>query len=118
MRVKLDENLAPLLTVLFIDAGHDAETVLAESLQGAEDEKIFQVCQEEHRCLVTMDLDFANPLRFPPSNTPGIIVLRPPRPILPLIKTTVEKLLTALSERNISGKLWIVEHNRIREYVQ
>lgn len=116
MRFKLDENLDPRLALLFEQAGHDAETVLSESLSGAIDDVIFQACKAEGRCLVTLDLDFSNPLHYPPSPMSGIIVLRPARPILPLIRAAIASLLLALASQNVQGKLWIVEPGRIREY--
>jgi predicted nuclease of predicted toxin-antitoxin system len=116
LRFKLDENIDPRLASLFAQAGHDAETVLGEALLGATDDAIFQACQNEARCLVTLDLDFSNPLRFSPLRTSGIIVLRPVRPILPLLQVIVKSLLIALNTRSAQGKLWIVEPGRIREY--
>jgi hypothetical protein len=47
--------------------------------------------------LITLDTDFANPMRHPPGATPGIAVLRLPEPITPaLIDTAVAVLLAEL----------------------
>jgi predicted nuclease of predicted toxin-antitoxin system len=118
LKFKLDENLDPRLVVIFEQAGHEASTVLSEAISGAPDETVFGVCQHEGRCLVTLDLDFSNPLRFPPAGTEGIVVLRPMRPVLPLIQATLASFLPALADRPVQGKLWIVEPGRIREYAQ
>ena len=37
------------------DSGHDAQTVLQESLSGATDRQIYDACRRERRCLVTLD---------------------------------------------------------------
>ncbi|MCE5230373.1 DUF5615 family PIN-like protein [bacterium] len=116
MKFKLDENLDPRLVTIFEAADHDASTVLSEAISGADDDAIYRICRAEGRCLVTLDLDFSNPLRFPPALTAGIVVLRPYRSILPLIQTSVASLLDALKARSIDGKLWIVEPGRIREF--
>jgi predicted nuclease of predicted toxin-antitoxin system len=64
MRLKLDENLDVRLAPWLASMGHDVETVRSEVLSGAPDEEIFTVAAREERCLVTLDLDFSDPLRF------------------------------------------------------
>ncbi len=71
MRFKLDENLGSRCLGLLREAGHDVETVDSEGLSGADDRKIYDVCGVEQRCLLTLDLDFADVLRFPPHATEG-----------------------------------------------
>lgn len=80
MRLKLDENLDVGLAVWLELRGHDAKTVRDEQMSGASDEQVFAAAMAENRCLVTLDLDFSDPLRFPPSKAAGTIVLRCPYP--------------------------------------
>ena len=49
------------------ERGHDVSTVPEEELCGAEDQAVFVAASEEQRTLVTLDLDFSNPIRFPPT---------------------------------------------------
>jgi hypothetical protein len=65
-----------------------------------------------------LDLDFANVLRFPPSQHAGVVVLRLPHPIeLGAIHDRTRVLLEAVErEGQSTGRLWIVEQDRIREY--
>lgn len=81
MIAKLDENLRVQAIELFQKAGYDIETVVGEDLGGASDEDLTAVCGAEGRILITLDLDFANVLRFPPSCHAGIVVLRLPHPV-------------------------------------
>lgn len=67
MRVKLDENLGVRGADLFRSAGHSVATVAEERLCAATDQQIAAACQSERRCLVTLDMDFANPLLFRPA---------------------------------------------------
>jgi predicted nuclease of predicted toxin-antitoxin system len=60
MRFKVDENLPRDACELLIRAGHDAISVGQQGLWGAEDARIYEVCQAERRALVTLDVDFAN----------------------------------------------------------
>ena len=64
MKFKLDENLGHGFQAVFQNVGHDIATVLSEDLSGATDEQIFEICCSEERCLITLDLDFADPVRF------------------------------------------------------
>ncbi len=115
LRFKLDENFSPSLTLLFQQTGYNAESVLEEELSGSPDESIYHVCLKERRCLVTLDLDFANILRFPAENTPGIIVVRPNRPItLGIMSDMILLLLKALNENDPTNCLWILEPHQLR----
>jgi predicted nuclease of predicted toxin-antitoxin system len=78
MKFKLDECLNVRLATLFSDAGHDVQTVYQEKLSGAPDERVYSVCLQEERILLTQDMDFSNPLRFSPLPSQGIIVVRNP----------------------------------------
>jgi predicted nuclease of predicted toxin-antitoxin system len=117
MLIKLDENLGERGRQLFVDAGHEVSTVKDEGLEGAEDAVVIDACRAEGRCLVTLDLDFSNPFRFPPEQQAGIAVIRLPHRISPTdLYAAVAGLITALGRDPIAGKLWIVERHRIRIY--
>jgi len=46
---KLDENLSPSLAALFATAGHEAHSVVQQSLGGQSDAGVIDVCRQEHR---------------------------------------------------------------------
>jgi predicted nuclease of predicted toxin-antitoxin system len=75
LKFKLDENLGSRCAQLFVEAGHDCSTVLSQGPSGSGDSALIIHCRAEGRTLVTLDLDFANPLLFKPSATHGIAVL-------------------------------------------
>jgi predicted nuclease of predicted toxin-antitoxin system len=114
--MKLDENFDRRLVSLLETEGHDVDTVPAEGLSGADDDAIYAACQGAERALVTLDLDFSNPFRFPPGDTEGILVVRPPRAVLPAIRATLATVLPQLKVLPLKGTLWIVEPGRIRIY--
>ncbi len=75
----------------------------------------YDSCCAEQRCLVTLDLDFADVTRFPPGQTAGVAVMRVPRnPSLPLLEDLVRQFLQAVDTMPVSGHLWIIEAGRIR----
>jgi len=117
MKLKLDENLGRQVAELFRIHGHDVRTVPEEQLCAATDENLIQACRAEERCLVSLDLDFGNPLLFKPDQFAGIAVLRPPRKPSPDdLLETVGTLINALTREDPVRKLWIVQKGRIRVY--
>ncbi len=115
MRFKLDENFGARTQHLFREAGHDVSTVREQALQGATDQHLYDVCCDEERCLVTLDLDFANIFRFPPDMGFGIAVIRLPRDAsLSALEGVIAQFLRALEQMAIENELWIIEVGRIR----
>lgn len=60
MKFKLDENLPVEAAALLREAGHDALTILDQQMGGQTDDEIIQVCTQEKRALITLDLDFSD----------------------------------------------------------
>jgi len=118
MRLKLDENIDARLAALLLASGHDALTVREQDLRGTGDIDLYYICRSKNRALVTLDLDFSNILRYPPENTPGIIVLRGPDDRFPTVRVLVETLVNALVNESPSQRLWIVEVGRVRIHEQ
>lgn len=95
-------------------AGHDAVSAVAQNLQGAADPRVMEVCREEGRALVTLDVDFADIRTYPPQEYSGIIVLRLRQLDIATIRTTVTRLVPLLESRPVSKSLWIVDHHKVR----
>jgi predicted nuclease of predicted toxin-antitoxin system len=112
MRLKLDENLDVSLAVWLESLGHDAETIRDEQMSGASDEQVFAAAAAEDRCLVTLDLDFSDPIRFPPVT--GTIVLRVPVPSMAMIRRLLQQAIVHAADESPTGQIWIVEAGRIR----
>ncbi len=60
MKFKIDENLPREVAQLLADEAHDAVTVNDEGLKGSLDTKLAEICQDEGRILVTLDMGFAD----------------------------------------------------------
>ncbi|HIJ83833.1 MAG: uncharacterized protein HW380_211 [Magnetococcales bacterium] len=114
MKFKVDENLPAEVTALLQNAGHDAFSVQDQAMGGANDGKVFQICREEQRILVTLDLDFANMQAYPPSEGRGIVVLRLAWQDKVTVMEAMQHLLPILASESPDRRLWIVEEERIR----
>lgn len=114
-KIKLDENFPPDFVSLFQTNLIDASSVHHQNISGSQDNYVFKICKEESRVLVTFDLDFANILRYPADDTAGIIVCRLRKKInLDYIRELSIMLVKVISEHELSGKLFIVEDNKVR----
>ncbi len=117
MNFKLDENLGQAVADALRAAAHDVITVGEEELQGASDRRVLDAAHREARCLVTLDLEFGNPLLFHPASYSGIVVIRlPARATQAALRHAVRTLVQAAPARPVAGKLWIVHRDQIREY--
>lgn len=112
MKFKIDQNLPIEAVDLLAAAGHDAMTVYQQTLGGAPDEHIVEVCKD--RILVTADLYLSDIRRYPPSQAPGYMVLRSPRQSKQALLDLLAKAIPMLARRPIMGRLWIVEPERLR----
>jgi predicted nuclease of predicted toxin-antitoxin system len=116
MKIKLDENLDVRLADLFVKVGHDVSTVHEQGLGGQPDQRIFDVCHNEKRILISQDMDFSNVLRFPPDKAYGIVVIKSRDQLLPTTRRLLRAVLALLDDESPAGALWIVEDRRIRIY--
>jgi predicted nuclease of predicted toxin-antitoxin system len=114
MKFKLDENLPEEAAVLLRYAGHDAHTVREEHLTGSPDSRVAAVSRAEERIRLTCDMDFSNILQYPPTDYPGIVVLRLARQDRDSILAIIPRILELLQTESVRERLWIVDERRTR----
>ena len=119
MKVKLDENLGSLGSQFLRTHGIDVLTVADQGLLTSPDDRILGACVSEGRCLVTLDLDFSNPLQYRPGDYAGIVVVRiPGRLRLQELERALALVVEASKASDVRGRLWIAEVDRLREHLE
>ena len=114
MLFKTDENLPTEITDLLKTNGHDTLSVPDQQMAGQPDVRVAQVCQNEQRALVTLDLDFSDIRAYPPEDYPGIIVLRPAVQSITSLTRLMNRVIPLLDQEVLPGCLWIVDDTRVR----
>jgi predicted nuclease of predicted toxin-antitoxin system len=114
VKFKLDENVPRLARAQLTAPGHDVHDVYDEGLAGAVDREIQTSCEREGRILITLDTDFADIRRYDPTESPGVIVLRPHDQSIQACLECLGGAIRALAAERIAGTLWIVEPQRMR----
>jgi predicted nuclease of predicted toxin-antitoxin system len=114
VKLFLDENLSPQHASELRTEGYDAIAVLEVGLSGAPDEQVLRFAVENGRVLVTLDADFANVMRFPPERTLGVIRLKVHPATEERIRQTIRRALLFLHHIDMSGRLAVVDEEKIR----
>lgn len=73
--IVLDENVSLEVDYRLQALGHSVIAIAKLSDRGMSDEKVFSIVIEKESVLVTRDIHFTNPLRFPPEKSRGILYL-------------------------------------------
>ncbi len=115
MRFLIDNALSPQLAELLCQADHDAVHVRDYNMQDASDEEIFELAQQEHRCLISADTDFGTLLALRNDTSPSVILLRRPSQRRPAEQAhLLLSNLPAISEAISQGAIISVEETRVR----
>jgi len=114
LRFLTDEDIPRSTARILRDAGFDAVDVRDVGLRGKSDALVYAYAQREGRLLITCDLGFSNILKFPPSKSVGLLVVRIPdsEPI----NSFNHEILRAVTEigENLLQHLAIVEIGKVR----
>ncbi len=114
MRFLVDENIFPKITSYLRSLGHDVKSLRDEGLFRITDDKIVQMARNENRTIITFDKHFGNVLKYPPSDTAGIIHIRIHPPLLKYILHALENLFKRYKLPSFHGKLIVLARNGYR----
>lgn len=114
MRFKLDENLPVEILAELRSAGHEADSVHDESLDGEADSTILARVREEERILLTLDKGIGDIRSYNPEAYPGIVLFRPCSAGRGATLAFVQKHLPRLLGLDLTGHLFVVTDKGIR----
>ncbi len=114
MRFLVDENIFPAITSYLRTLGHDVKSLQEEGLFRTTDDKILQMAKNEDRTIITFDKHFGNVLKYPPSDTAGIIHIRIHPPLLGYILPAIDNLFKKYEFSSFRGKLIILSRSGYR----
>ncbi|MDO8631975.1 MAG: DUF5615 family PIN-like protein [Phycisphaerales bacterium] len=114
IRFKIDEDLPREVAETLRRVGHDARSVVEQSLAGSPDATLWDIVQREVRCLVTADKGFANAILHPPGSHAGVILLRLPRESRRGYIALVERLTVTFPLEAATGGILVVTPDSIR----
>ena len=112
--LKLDENLSRHLKGELAAIGFDSLTAADEGLLSRPDGEVAAAAKQEGRILLSLDLDFANVMKYPPGSHPGIVLFRPTTLGPGAVNRFVTAFLGAHDLAALFGCLDVVEPGRVR----
>ena len=114
MSVLLDHCTPRRYVKLLRQWGYSAELMTTYIAADAADPNVLALAQSLDAVLLTVDLDFANILHYPPQSHVGVIVLRYQVQDEAALDTTLQQAMTALYRPGLRQTLLIVEPRRYR----
>ncbi|MFW6041291.1 MAG: DUF5615 family PIN-like protein [Thermoplasmatota archaeon] len=102
MRLIVDENIPPVISIYLDNKGHDVKEI-RKLAKGSEDEEIVEIALEESRGILTLDLDFGYIYYFSRRGELNIFVLRPKVLTISNIKYILDENLSRIENDEEKG---------------
>jgi len=116
MKIKLDQNISRHVRGVLERLKHDVDTVFDEGLSGSPDVKVLSTASSHQRILFTLDKDFLDLKRYPPSSHTGVVVFRPPRQGALAIIKFITAFVESADLRKYRHRTTVVERTRVRVF--
>src|SRR4051794_4183120 len=114
MTILVDQCVPRKFLRLLNDWGYQTYSVTEYIAANSSDQDVIALAQKLDAVLLTIDLDFANVIDYPPANYQGIIVARYEIHDEVLLTSTLKQMLTTLYRDELRASLIIVEPKRYR----
>ncbi len=114
MSILLDHNVPAKFVRLLNDWGYEASRLTEHLDADAADVDVIALAQTLGAVLLTIDLDFANLLDYPPADYAGILVMRYQAAREDAVIATLRQALNDLYRDDLRGMLVIIEPTRYR----
>ena len=114
MRIKVDEDLPPVVAQKLRERGYSATSVIEERLGGWKDPELWKVVQAEERFLITADKGFADIRVYPPGTHAGVLLLRPDEDGIRPLMELLEMVLQSYDLNALAGAVAVANPRGIR----
>ena len=114
MSILLDHNVPAKFVRILTEWGYEASRLTDHLNADADDVDVIALAQNLDAALLTIDLDFANILDYPPAHYAGILVMRYQIAVEEAVIATLRQALADLYHDGLRGTLVIVEPTRYR----
>jgi len=110
----IDMPLSPGLAVWLVRQGHDAVHAVEVGLDRASDIAILERARNEHRVIVTADLDYPRLLALTQAEGPGIILFRGGNYSEQEAVARLRRALETIPNQELPNCIIVIEKRRIR----
>jgi len=114
MRIFCDQNIMVETVTFLRQQGHDVISARDVGLAVAPDEEVMAFAIAKDRVLLTYNADFSDIRLFPVGTHAGIIRLRVVQQTAEALHPVLLRVLGALADRDLSGKLITITKTAIR----
>ena len=114
IRFLLDMGLARSTGEFIRARGHDVVHLRDQGLERLPDDRIVEKAQEEHRTIITHDLDFGRIVALSGDHVPSIVTLRLTDMTPPRVNAALEAALNEAASALASGALITITDRGIR----
>ena len=114
MKFLVDMPLSPHLAVWLREQGHDAVHAVELGLNRALDVDIMARAKQEHRTIVTADLDYPRLLALARMTEPSLILFRDGDWSDADVITRLREVLQSLAEADVAQSIIVVDRDRVR----
>lgn len=114
LRVKLDEDLTPIVGEPLRAAGYEVSTVVDQGWSGMKDAELWPRVVADSMFLVTADKGFGDVRAYPPGSHPGILVLRADRESILTYRDLIAQVIEKFKLESLAGFTTVATRRRIR----
>ncbi len=114
MSILLDHCVPRRYLRLLNEWGYEASLLTDHTAADAPDDEVIRLARQLDAALLTVDMDFANVLVYPPQKYGGIIVMRYPIGEEEALDDTLRQMLAHLYRDELRGALIVVTPHRYR----
>ena len=106
--------LSPTLAAWLSGQGHDAVHAIGLGLDTATDLEMIARVRQDHRIIVTADLDYPRLLALAQATEPGLLLFRGGDWSEREVRDRLDAVLHGVSEADITQSILTIERNRVR----